>query len=55
MPLFISAYCLCLLSPRENVVLERHFKAAARSLTTFAVLMDDYACHLGEGGLGQAA
>jgi hypothetical protein len=34
---------------------ERHFKAAARSLAAFAVLVNGYARQPGEQGLGHAA
>jgi hypothetical protein len=46
MPLFATA---------GSEVGERHFKAAARSLAAFAVLVNRYARQPGEQGLGFAA
>ncbi len=38
-----------------SIIEERHFKATARSLAAFALLVNGYARQLGEQGLGHAA
>jgi hypothetical protein len=53
----MSLFMHQLLSPFAafgGVVGERHFKAAARSLAAFAVLVNGYARQLGMQGLGHA-